>query len=817
MAMSTSLQRVTDALGRDIRFAVRSLRRSAGLTVFAVAIAALGIGASTTVFSISRALLTRPLPFADPGRLVWIANGTSENLSAQTVQVSNLQTLLEESRSYEDVAGFFAFYGPGDMRLTGSGEPERLTGVPVTQRFFSLLGVQPWLGRFFTDEESRDNAPRTAVLDHRFWLRRFNGDAGIVGRPIEVDGTPVTVIGVLPPGFDFGSTFTPGRRADLFTAFPLSPATNRQGNTLALIGRLRAGVRLDAAQVEATTIGSRITSGREGDAWRNAFVPRLMPLRERVSGRVRSATLVLAGAVGFLMLLVCANLSNLLLVRASGRQRELAVRSALGAGRGDLVRQVLVESLVLCAGAALAGTLFAWSGTTLISRIEGTAIPLLGNVRVDGMVLAFTVAVAVVTALAFGLLPAVQGTGFALPAALAEGSRGSTSGHAGWMRRAIVVAEVALVCVLLTAAGLLTRSLERVLDVQPGFATDDVIAVRVDPVRSQMPPAQRVAYLAQLVRTVAGAPGVERAGLTDALPLGDNFGWRRWGARPAGAPPGSNVSPLVRVIDPGYLETMGIGVRAGRNFTSADAPDAEPVIIVSASLAEVLWPGRDPIGQSLHTSGTDRRVVGVVDGVRYFGLDRPAEPEMYLPLGQPGGYNSIDLVVRGGVPTGVLIASVRSALRRADPTLPVAEVRTMGGLVDHSVFARRAVVLLVGGFAAFGLVLAALGIFAVVSHSVGERTQEIGIRMALGATPGAVRSRVLRETGTMVAVGVAVGLPISWMTAQAIRGLLFDVGATDPVTFGVVLLVLAAVALVAGYLPARRATRVDPAVALRSD
>jgi len=802
---------------RDVRYAIRSLRFDKSAAVFSIAIAGLGIGASATVFSLCQALLLRPLPFEDPDRLVWIANGTSENLSAQTVQVANLIELREQNRSFDGIAGFYQFYAPDDIRLTGAGEPERLTGVPVTQTFFQLLGVRPQAGRFFDESESVYGAPKTTVLGYRFWQRRFNGDRGIVGRSIVLDGAPVTVIGILPESFDFEATFIPGRRVDLFFPFPLSPETNRQGNTLALVGRLRSGADLRTAQAEATVIASRIKTGRVENGSRNGFTPRLITLRERISGLFQSALLVLAGAVGFLMLLVCANLSNLLLVRASRRQREMAVRVALGASRGDLVRQMMTESLVLCVAGAVVGLVLATVATTVVSRIQGTTIPLLRDVRVDNVALGFTVLVAVLTGIVFGLLPAFQASAQALPVALAEASRGSTSGRGGRVRRAIVVAEVALACVLTTGAGLLIRSLGRVLDVQPGFASDNVIAVRVDPTRAQTTRDQRTLYFDEVVHAVRSVPGVEALGLTDALPLGDNFGWRRWDASADGSTPndGERIQPLVRMIDDGYFGAMKIPLRAGRAFTALDDSSSEPVIIVNEMLASMLWPGKDPIGRMMKTSGVNRRVVGVVGGVRYFGLDRGLDAEMYMPIRQTGDYQSIDLVVRGAVPPTALAAGVRAALRSVDPNLPTVEFRTMEQLVDRSVFARRFTVLLVAGFAAFGLILSCLGIYAVISYSVSQRTQEIGIRMALGATPARLRTTIFGETGALVVLGVVVGVPASWMASRAIRGLLFDVGASDPATYAVVLAVMSVVAVLAGYMPARRATQVDPAVALR--
>jgi len=428
------------SLLQDVRFGLRSIRRDVGAAAFAIAIVAIGIGASTAVFSLCRALLLRPLPFDRPERLAWIANGTSENLSGQTVQVHHLLALREESRSWTGVAGVFPFYAPGDVKLTGSGEPERLTGVPVTQNFFTVLGVKPLAGRFFDDAESRYGAPKTVVLSHAFWERRFAGDPSIVGSSIVLDGGAVTVIGVLPASFDFAATFTPGRRADVFFPFPLSPETDRQGNTLALIGRLRDGVSIEAAQAEASMIAVRHTDDLANGRKVNRFKPTLNTLRQHVSGRFESALLVLAAAVGFLMLLVCANLSNLLLVRASARRREMAVRTALGAPRARLMRQLLVESVVLCGSGAVLGAVLAISATFAVSRLQGTTIPLLNNVRVDVVVLGFTVLVAMVAGVASGMLPALHASAFAFTS-LAEGARGSTEGRSGHARRVLVVTD----------------------------------------------------------------------------------------------------------------------------------------------------------------------------------------------------------------------------------------------------------------------------------------------------------------------------------------------------------------------------------------
>jgi predicted permease len=813
---------LVETLVADLRYAVRTLRRDAALTTFAILIIGVGVGASATVFGVVNALWLRPLPFDDPERLVWVANGTRENLSSQSVQVGHVVDLREQSQSLAGLAGFSPFYGVGDIRLTGTGEPERVTGVPVTEGFFPMLGVRPWIGRDFTAEECRWGAPKTAILSYAFWQRRLGAKADAIGGSITLDGAPVTIVGVLPPSFDFGGTFSPGRPADLFLPFPLSPENNRRGNTLAVIGRLKPGIGLSAAAAEIATAVDRIIKTApdvEPGRRRNAFRPNLSALQDRISGRFHVTLAVVAAAVGFLMLLVSANISNLLLARASARHKEIALRMALGAGRGRVIRQLLVESLTLsCSGAAL-GLALAFGGTSLIAHLEGTSIPLLQDVRVDGLAMMFIASMAVLTGVGFGVLPALQASGSAPLDALKDAGRGVTGGG-GVMRRAIVVAEIVLVCVLLTGAGLLTRSLGRVLDVDPGFTTENVISLRVDPSRLEHPTLEtRNAYFDSVLQHVRAVPGVEAAGLTDALPLGDNFGWRGWTVSPKdrATDPGARANALARMIDDRYFSAMRIALKAGRGFTSDDRPSSERVVIINEALARALWADKDPLDRVLRASGRDYRVVGVVNDVRYFALERDTGQEMYMLLGQTGDYQTVDLVVRSAIPPASLIPGIRAALTRADPGLPAVEFRTMAQLVDRSVFTRRIVVRLLAAFAGFGLILASLGLYAVISYSVSQRTREIGVRMALGAAPLAMQGQILTQTMTLAAIGLGLGVPAAWIAAKAIQGLLFGVVSSDPVTFGGVVTVVAMVAGLAGYVPARRASRIDPVLALRSE
>ena len=459
---------------QDVRYALRTLARNVGFTTFAILIVGLGIGASSTVFSVVNALLLRPLPFHHPESLVWITNSDKSGLSAQTIQVGHFLDLKQQNQSFSDIGAYFAFYGVGDNKLTGEGEPVRLSGVPVLQNFFPLLGVQPQLGRLFNDDECKWHGPKAVVLSHGLWERRFASDLKIVGRAPTINDEPVNVIGVMPESFDFASVFAPGSHIDLYFPFPLTQETNRWGNTLAMIGRLKPGVSVASAQSEVTALAVQLSRAHQE---RNSFEGRVKPLAEYVSGRIRPALAVLAFAVCVVMLIVCANLSNLLLARTASRQKEIAVRMALGAGRRRLIRQMLTESLVLSGCGALLGLILAFAGTRGLASLEAISIPLLHNVRTDFTALAFVLIVSALTGLVFGLAPAIHVSAAALHGALKESSRGSTEGHGqGWIRSSLVVSEVAFACVLLVGAGLLIAVL-RVLDVNMGFHPEHAAAV----------------------------------------------------------------------------------------------------------------------------------------------------------------------------------------------------------------------------------------------------------------------------------------------------------------------------------------------------
>ena len=810
-ARSTWIARWMSDLVQDLRHSFRGMRRDAGCTAFTVLIAGLGIGASSTVFSVVNALLLRPLPFRDPGRLVSVTNG-DEWTAVQTEHYSDLREL---NQSFSDLAGWSGFYFPGDKELTGAGEPERLTGVPVTGNFFALLGVEPAIGRTFTAEEcqGRYSAPPAMLLSYDFWRRRFNSDRGIVGRKLTLNNNPVTVVGVLPASFDFASVFAPATPIDIFIPWPLNDKRKPSGNTMKVVGKLKRGTTIERAQAEFTMLGKQLETQHPE---RNNIAPRLTPLAEQVSGRVVPALSVLACAVGVVMLIVCANLSNLQLARLGARQKEIAMRTALGAGRSRLLRQVLTESVALSCGGAVLGLILAMAGTSELAHLHAFNLPLLKSVRVDGSALLFTLLAAVGSGVLFGLLPALRVTAPSLRESIQDAGRGSSGGrrHA-WLRDGLVVSELAFACLLLVGAGLLIRSFLRVLDVNLGFQPERAAALRIDPSFRISSFPQQNAFLDEILRRTRSLPGIVAAGITDVLPLRDD---RAWAVTGAGQVYEKRHQPeaYVRVVSDGYFEAAGIPLRLGRPFSERDRASSERVAVVNETLARTLWPGRNPVGQMITTDG-GRRVVGVVADVRHAALEAAGGSEMYLPMRQTADYATTQLVVRTALPPDALAAALRTALRPVDPNLPVREFQTFQDLVDRAVSPRRFLVLLLSGFAAFALILASLGIYAVISFSVSQRVQEIGIRMALGASTGDLQRRIVLRTLGLAALGLTLGMAGSRALSSTLATLLFGVTTGDPLTFIEVAGLLLGNAAIAGYIPAWKASRIDPVVALRSN
>ena len=628
---------------------------------------------------------------------MWIRNGNDPGLSAQTFQVNPYLSFVRENRSFSEVAAYFAFYGVGDITLSSPTDAIRLSAVPVTQNFFPFLGVRPIIGRGFNAEESAWNGPKAALISHALWERRFASDPGIVGKPIILNGASTIVVGVLPPSFDFGSIFAPGSRIDVFTPFPLTPETNRQGNTLSVIARLKPNVSLAAASAELKVLSPRITSENPNI---NRFVGSASPLRDHVSGRTRSGLIVLAFAVGVVMLIVCANLSNLLLARATTRQKEMAIRAALGAGRRRLLRQMLTESIVLSSSGAVLGLVLAAIGTRAIAHMDAVSLPLLGNVTVDASALAFTALLAIVAGLAFGMVPALQISETGVHEALKASGRSSTDGKRGsWVRRSLVVSEIALACVLLVSSGLLIRSFLKVLDVDLGFRPERLLAVRVDPdqQRAFKSGQEFVAYIDEVLRLARQIPGVTSATIADGLPLGSN---RSWGVTAGGEEyvKGKWQNGFIRVATDGFVQTMGMRVVSGRDISPQDVEASEKVVVINETAAKELWPGKNALGKPLKVGGPERRVVGIVGDVRHLTVEDAAGNEVYLPMRQVFDFSTLTLIVRTNLDPASLARTVRRVLIPTVPNLATNEVQTLQGAVDKAVSPRRFFTALLGGF-----------------------------------------------------------------------------------------------------------------------
>src|SRR5579863_2115473 len=813
-----------DEILQDLRYTLRTLRKDPSFTLISILILALAIGANIAVFSVVNTLLLRPLPFPDSHQLVWIAPPPNAcGLSCATYSADAYEEFRAQSRAYQDVTGYMAFTTPDNLRLTGGREPEPATGIEVIGNFFQVLGVQPAMGRLFTADEGHGGPHAVALLSNAYWQRQFNADPAIVGKAIDL-GTPVTVVGVLPASFDFGAVFSPGAKVDLFTPLDLDKERD-WGNIVTLLGRLKPGVTVAQALDDANRIAPNIyfnvkypqTLGR----YKGDLIP--APLKDHVTGKLRRSLIALWSAVGAILLIAGVNLSNLLLARAAARAKEFAVRGALGASRGRTVRQLLTESLVLSGARAVLGLGLALILITWLAHQGSVALPLLGTLRIDGAALGWTVLIAVFTTILFGLVPGLRTAGGNLQEVLKDSGPGAGLGRRHErVRAALVVSEVALACLLLVSAGLLLRSFLKVLDVDLGFQPDRAASIKVDYDDSgasfDASAAKRAAIFQQILTRVTALPGVEAAGMTDYLPLGPNREWDTpipQGQQGRAFAPGELPDPLVYVITPGFIRAMGIRLR-GRDFTWADGPHSQKVVLINASAARVYWPREDAVGKILMRGQEEDQVVGVVDDIHEENVEGPTGSQIYYPVTQqtPAG---AQLVIRTSLPPAALAASVLRTLRELNPNQPVAAFLPIRTIVDRAVSPRRFFTLLVAAFAGLGLLLAALGIYGVISYSVTRQTQEIGIRMALGATQGHVLLGVLTRTMRLTLMGLALGIIASLAVAKLIASLLFATTSTDPATFAGMAALLCAVALLAGFVPAHRASRIDPMIALRSN
>jgi len=804
---------VLEVAWQDLRYSARTLRRDPGFALVAVLMLGLGIGANAAVFSIVNQILLRPLPFKNSNELVWIEQSRARSgLSSQTYSVDAYERFRARSRSFTDVSGYFPFSSPDNDKLAANGEAVPITTISVLANFFSVLRVEPAMGRLFAPEETRLGGRPAVLLAYPFWRRQFAGDPQIVGRVINLSGQPVTVIGVLPEQFDFGSVFSPGTSADAFV--PIIPDQMRDwGNTLSLLARLAPGVTTLRAGSEARSIAPELPFNAKHPEWKSGYTATVVGLKEHVSGQLRRALVVLWSAVGFTLLIVCVNLANLLIGRTGARSKELAMRAALGAGRGRLARQLLTESALLTGLGSALGLGIAWAVIAYVAHHGTVALPLLNTVRLDGAALAWTLLVAAASTIAFGLAPAMKMSTRDVQSALKEVGPGMSSGRGHHrLRASLVVSEVALACMLLVGAGLLLRSFLRVLDVDLGFRPMSVAAIKVDDVGGGNG-EKRGAALEDLLTRVQAIPGVELAGVADNLPLERN---RSWGLSAKGKQyrEGELRGTFVYVITPGYLETMGVRLKKGRAFTWSDRSTTQPVVVINEAAARYLWPGEDAIDRIALINGRDTRVIGVVADVHESSLESTGAWQMYLPVTQAGPVGTY-LAIRSTLPAASIAPNVMRTLRGLNPTQSATQLRPIQASVDRAVSPRRFFMLLVGAFAAFGLLLAALGVYGVISYSVTQRTQEIGIRMALGATASQVRRGILWQTVRLVSMGVMIGAAASAVLSRLIAALLFETAPTDPPAFVGTVILLAGAALAAAIIPARRASRVDPMKALR--
>ena len=807
-----------DILLQDLRYTFRTLRRDSGFATIAILILALGIGANIVVFSVVDTILLRPLPFPEANRLVRIAPKVSKcGASCATYSTDAVQEFQRQNKSFSDFTGYDAFTSPGNLKLTGSGVPVPVSGLDVMDNFFHTLGVQPLMGRLtFTAEESRPSGPPVVILSYPFWKRQLNGDPNIIGKAISFGNTPNTVVGVLPDTFDFGAIYAPGTKMDVFTPY-LYDQVREYGNMISLTGRLKPGVTLPQAQAEADLLFPTL-DGSVKRGYKGGYTAKLWDLKDFVSGSLRRSLIVLWGAVGLILLIVCVNLSNLLLARAAARSKEFAMRSALGAARSRIVRQLLTESLVLSAAGAILGLGLAFAAVFYLAHQGSVALPLLSSIRIDKTALAWTLFIAVTAGLFFGIIPGLRIASGNLQDALKDSAVSTTGGRGtARLRTTLVISQIALACVLLIAAGLLLRSFLRVLDVDLGFEPTRASAIALDSSSRVDTAAKVAAFDREVLHRVEQIPGVQTAGITDSLPMSRN---RSWGIAAKGKhyEPGELPGTFVYVVSPGYLNAIGMRLIKGRDMTWEDNDPKQAVVIINETVARYLWPNEDPIDRIAVVGGSDARVIGVIADVRETAAEAKSGWQMYVSAAASQfGANDSQLVIRSSVPAQTLQSTVLAALRQLNPGQPAADLKPIQLLVDRSSSPRRFFVYLVGIFAALGLILASLGIYGVISYSVTQRTQEIGIRMALGATQRTVQLGIINQTLRMAALGIAVGGIASLAISSLIASLLFGTAPTDPATFAIIFLLLATLALVAGYIPARRASRINPMVALRNN
>ena len=814
-------------LSQDVRFAWRTLTRRPAFAFVAVLTLALGLGANTAMFSVIRAVLLRPLPYQSPEALVKIVGLDRQTGEQNNLSPADFMDFARETRTLQRTGahGWVGYFTVSDQ----TGAPERIGGVNVTEGFFPTLGAQFVLGRTFTAEEDAPNGPRVAILGHGFWQRRYGGDRGVVGRTIEINARPAIIVGVLAGSFRHFEQYA-DRDADVFMPQQFETVNaNRGGHFIRAVGRLQPGMAAEAAHAELTTLARRLEKEHPADNTSRGVA--VAPLHDAVVADARPALLLLTAAVGFVLLVACANLANLLLAQGASRRTELAVRTALGAGRGRLIRQLLAESVLLSVLGAVLGAAIAWGSTQVLTMLGAAGVPRAHEIAIDGGVLVFAAALAIATGMVAGLLPALQTSGGDLHGAIHEGGRGQVRPALQRpVRELLIASQVALALVLLVGAGLMVRSLWQLLHVEPGFRSEQVLTFDVAVPTATYAEGDQIPFYERLYERIRAQPGVQEIGAINILPLSANYDSRGVQIDASPHPPGQGHSIQARSINPGYFRAMGIPLLRGRAFEDRDREGQPLVVIVSESMATRHWPGQDAIGQRITFNAGipddaqqevggpgSREVVGIVGDVKHLGLDEETVPMFYTPQAQQPSYHTMTLAVRTTSDPAGLTAAIRSELGQLDRGVPLYRARTLATVVRSTIAAPELRAWLFGLFAALALALAVIGIYGVVGYLVGQRTQEIGIRLALGAERGRVLRAMIAEGLRPVALGIAVGLIAAFGATRLMARLLFGVGTADAPTYAAVVIVLAVSAVVATWIPARRVTRVDPMSALRAE
>jgi putative ABC transport system permease protein len=812
-----TVEKTMETLWQDVRYGIRMMFKNRSFTAVAILALALGISANTAIFSVVNAILLRSLPYKDPARLVVpISVNAARGLDRGSITYADYLDWRNETGVFENVAVFSS----QTADLTGGGEPERIEVAGVSQEYFAAMGVEPQIGRTFSSDEFELNATRTLVISYRLWQRKFGGDPGVLEQTVFLNGRPYPVIGVMPKDSQWPDNF------DIWVAMAVGPnpgpdLLRRDNMIFNAVARLKQGVAIEQASAAMATIARRLE--QDFPESRTGWTNKAIPLREYIVGdQLQLALMVLLGAVGFVLLIACVNVANLLLARAATREREIAIRLALGSGRFRLIRQLLTESVMLALVGGGVGLLLAFWGVDLVTALAPPDVPRIAEVKIDFRVLGFATVASVVTAVLVGLIPALHASKVNLNESLKEGGRSSTEGaRGGRIRSALVVSEVVLSLVLLAGAGLMVRSFMRLQQVDPGFNTNNLVTMSINcPTKRYPDPLKVIAFYKDLVNRVTASPGVESAAVSSALPLGGGgfYLGRVFLIEGHPEPPAGPDEPAQwNVMGPGYFETTGIRLIQGRSFDERDTAESNKVIIINETLAQRMFPKEDALGKRIRSWRDEnllREIVGVVQDVRYYGRADELRGLVYVPHTQ-NTWRSMVMSVRTTGDPAALIGSIRDQIWSLDKDLAIANPRTMSQILAQSVAPQRFSMMLLTAFAAVAMVLAMVGVYSVLSYTVAQRSHELGVRMALGAETGDLMRLVLVHGMKLTLMGTGIGLASAFAVTRLMKSLLYEIGATDPATFAVVTVLLMGVGLAACLIPAYRATKVDPMVALR--